>query len=387
MLIKMVPVGEGSPAPTSNYKMNTFLKIPKYADPDNDVPIYKNVKMRVSSDNTAIKLVSIKTDNTESEVQLKGSINTNYITDFCINRIMPVNISSFFIMYRYKTSDTDYSAQFYRGCLVKVDGTISIGSEYTICSVSNATYTRYGWFGRSITGGGNPNGISGDPIMLSKTITNSTGYYQMLAYQNMIQPFNQNAPNTSYGTAGSPMNTSAGASTYFPDPNRCHIWGGFFYSNNNGVPYVGLYDGYNGYQKSASLAYAGADLAAIGMTDHYFLGLTELGYLVTISFNTGYIYIWNLIPNYAISQNFFILIDSIDISTFTDLFTEKIYTFIHNTIITETGKRYKISCLSGYYVLNELDPYEIETDNPYIKDTITFGLETDAWEGILIIGE
>ena len=390
MFQELMPIViKNDPAPIYNFKLNNWLITPKFCDLNNDVYIWNKTYLRMlpNTDNPTIYydayLVRVKNDNTESLVRFLKNIPIEVNNTFKIERIIPIpdygNNTFFSIFFSYTKADGYRSSVQTCTFTIIKDGSLVIDSTTlgSIVSPETANYNYEYWIGKN---------MSSDPILITKYVYKPNNTVQEYTYAKYFQPTTGRLTGQDTGNYYI-INLNSYGAHITPDFNKCPLIGGCTYKwENNNNWYLGYH--IKNYYTSPSnmLVTNGGDIKDVVDTDQFFLGFTNEGFFVSIDFKNAYIYIWHFRNSgSATTKDIFTLLETIDISEFTDLLSDNIMTFMNDTILTNTGHRYHLTYTSNGHIIDELSPYELDNSNPWEANKIIYGPETDLLLGALVI--
>ena len=327
----------------------------------NSIPVMKLgnyvINLRYNSNNSRIELYTIKEDGTtESAVMVLGSSATTNLTKFKIEKVWYISRNLCIFQYRSYV-DNLWGVQNLRTVYIKFDGTLSIGfAKATLGEADTSTTTYKLNVIPSLLGD-----KSFDFVACRIGIISSTNQYSIAKY-------------TGYLSTNEIITKDYGQITdgYISDLSLAPLKGGYFYKSS-GTDYIQLLNSYDNTNKVTTLASAGSDIAAVGVEEHYILGFTTLGYLLTVKKQDKY-YLWDY--DTINTLNYLKLITSFDASNFGAANNGyKIISYKDNIIICDNGKRYQIDGV----ILKELEPVNIT------KVTYPTGLpnsESDTINGV-----
>ena len=362
--------------------LSTWFNQPKFADLNNDVPIYYNLKMRVinnSGSPTTYKdviLVSVKSDSTESTIALQASIPNEAISSFKILKVVPCTINDVNIYYRWIGTNGYESIKYRKNIRIALDGTLSSPAASTaVASAETASYTY------DCTMGVGYRDYSA--IQLMKRYTKSTN----TVTSEILYDTSSNMAWTNYISVQDVRPNVSDMDLVDIDYNKCILKCGVFFSykqSNVWYPNISLASDYYGGFRYGPLSNVSSDLANIGVEKHYVLGSIKNGYFATISWNTNCIYIW--LANFfaaASLNNQFSLVATIDFSPYTDLVNNNVISFHNDTFITDTGNRYCIVYKNGEFGLIQIAPLILSDINPIVENVYP-GRDSDMMYGVMV---
>ena len=251
----------------------------------NNIPVIKLgnyiINLRFNATSNSIDLYTIKEDGeTESSVTLLSNASSN-MKNFKIEKVWYISKNFCVIQYRYLNTSDLWTVQNVRGICAKFDGTLVLGA--TISNIGTAdTITSRTELTMMPTLFGEK---SFECISCRKIINTSNqkgiGSYRVYATNGTVS-YRSTAENS----------VAANVAAYFPDFSLAASKGGYFYKNNGGVEYMLLLNSYGDVTKNIALSNVGSEIAAVGVKDHFILGYTTLGYLLTVKKNDKY-YLWD----------------------------------------------------------------------------------------------
>lgn len=357
-------------------RLNTWLTIPKYLDltGGQDVRIYRSVYMRTNG--TGVQLVNRKTDDIESVITIHASIAA-YLSSFRIIRVRVITARMFIVEYWWQTGELTSSIHYFRIINIAVDGTLSQTGEYTIANADTTSVENHGVLCKSL--------INGTiPMKLVRNIYRATGLLA-LAFTNTYTAWK--TPTISFQTTAVNLSNQQ-TNVYAPPFDRCISKGGAFYRYGSpAIDYIyttmGYYGGGDTYIK---LSVAGADIAALGVTDHYVLGFSEGGLFITVQIqnDTALVYIWDMNTKDG-------TLKMLGDTSFT-LGTANIISFEHNVFILDDGRRFLLTTSLTGFITEELPQLTLMQNDPfdyYGTDfsegtQLLFTPNSDVWNGLLV---
>ena len=244
-----------------------------------------SIKLRETKSGNAYyaQLVSTTTAGTESVVNV-ASLTAGFVNTFTIKDLKILNPRQFIITYYWATSETANSTIRSRCITIKLDGSLLMGTELAISAVSSATLDVDAWL--------IPTMVNDSYISLRKQTTISSGAYLIGAYR----VYMSNLTGALSANTTALINLTSDVDNYLPDMSLAPVKGGLFYKDASGVDSLLMINDYNSAGRVYALSVMGSDLAAVGSTDHYVLGMTKSGYVVTAKCEDG-IYLWQYDPS------------------------------------------------------------------------------------------
>ena len=230
---------------------------------------------------TTLQLYTTTDAGTESAIAFMSGMAANFKNLFFIEKMIYISDTQMVLIFRYYSSAVAATV-YCKGLYVKADGTLGGSSYIALSGASSATIVQDAWmvFGLSLVS------LSFMRMYIATTI--ATGAVGIGAYRGYIS---SGVSSITVTTSGALISVNSNVNNYFPDFSICPFFGGVFYKNNSGVDYVFLYDDYNASYKNILLTNVSDDMAAIGSLNHYVLGRTVNGLLITAKAYDK-IYLW-----------------------------------------------------------------------------------------------
>ena len=261
-----------------------------------------NKEVRISRDSNSVYLKSTKTNGSISSVTIASSIAS---TSFKIRRVRYLTASQAILEYCYLTEVANPQVRsniYARIISMKIDGTINLSSQTTIgdnepttTNSADEVFIKMLYDNRFIN------------IRWNKTI--SSNATSIMAYLG-----SWNAKNVALNVNSSAVvNVSSSANALINDMSLAPSRGGFFYQNASSQSHIAVAVEQNGGIIDLTLANANTTMNSLGITEHYVLGMTTNGLIVTAKSGNG-IYLWYFDP-YSTS-NAYELISSIPFTKF-----------------------------------------------------------------------
>lgn len=237
------------------------------------------VSMEKSTDNKSVILSTIKSDGiTKSSITI-CSPGVSYIDSFVVMGVHYFTTNAMLIEYQYKTSSTAYTAIYARIICIKNDGTLVLGSQVSTTSTPASTEEVDGMLIPDLL----DNGVSFLRVHSRKNKSNST--YTLIIVDTVCNIY---STSISFSNSADLYGNSFGyyCPVLYHNNNSGYAAskGGLFYTNTSNVDYI-LLRYKNGYNGMRNITLDDADssgfLASIGSLNHFVLGMTQNGFLVT----------------------------------------------------------------------------------------------------------
>jgi len=319
----------------------------------NGCPVY----ISRSSNNASINFSALKSDGETESVITICSPGASYIDTFQIDDFHYVTDRLVIIEYSYNTSATARSTKYIRGISIKTDGTLVLGTSITGSVGSSATTTVNSKLIPSLFGD------DYSYFRLWSVTTISTGAMAIYAAKSFMIASTgafTNSQSANIVSISSDVDTECPALSY-----ESISRGGFFYRNASGVDYICLIPSYNdtgNRNLTLDVADSSGELASIGIENHFVLGLSKGGYLVTAknfpSFKYWRIYIWSL--DLTSTSNIMSLVNTMIISYPNKEGIYKIISFVNNII---TFRGYDTGCCNRYDIATASNKIMVNNNN------------------------
>ena len=293
MFQELMPLVMSSPVPSGDKKITIFNgEVYAELNVDKDLIYLGGQILKLRATSRSIKLVSIKSDGTTESTVLLASPAANYENTFRVKQVHYVSPNEAFLVYDYATSATARSAAQMGFISIAFDGTLK-NSAVNAGTASTASLSTDTIISRPLSKD------NYDVFIVYKDTTISTGATSYIAYLSYISEPSHTFNNVTAIDGGGHsyrvtyMNTS-GVNAYAAVKKNIMGRGGFFYRNNSNALYLTLFMGYymGAIANAKTLStfcpnfntYTTFNNVAFNILDHYILGLTNNGHVLTIQF-------------------------------------------------------------------------------------------------------
>lgn len=332
---------DGSSNPIRRSKVFRFFKSFNIPYLGNTRLIFKSGKaevylLRSSDDKSALLSLTNPETGVESTITI-ASPGTAYIDTFEISNMHLVHANHFIIEYSYDTSATARSQTYARSILIKNNYTLAQSSAINTSTASSATTSVNSYFMQTLYGD------YFSFFCLRSVITDSTAAWTLTGWKTWMSTFTGAFTNASSNSINIASNINTNTSVY---NKRAPSKGGFFYRNASDVDYICLIGHYSDSgvkNMTLEAADSSGSLASAGYSEHYILGLSNGGYLVTAQFRTSYwiIRVWRL--DLSASSDILTFIGSATIQdSASPSYVPNIISFNNNIFILSSGKKYQL---------------------------------------------